>query len=208
MSLRKYIVGQFRHPTGSIGKLAGWIMANRGSNIRRNLFTVDALSINPEDYVLEIGCGPGVALTEVLKKINGGKLVGLDHSKEMIVQSRKSCLPAVSDGTLELWIEQFETCQIEDQYFDKVFCVNVIQFFRDQKEAIEKIYRILARNGAAAVTYMPRTKRPSRLQALEMAEKVRKLMVDVGFLEIEILEYSCTPVPSVTVIGKKLTQPQ
>jgi hypothetical protein len=51
---------QFRRPTGLLGRLAGWIMANRPSNIERNRWTVDLLNVQPSDHVLEIGFGPGL----------------------------------------------------------------------------------------------------------------------------------------------------
>ncbi len=208
MLFNKYIVGQFKHPTGKLGRLAGWIMANRKSNINRNDFTVDKLNIKPDDHVLEIGCGPGIGLGKVIRYIGSGKVVGIDHSIEMIEQAGKRCSIAVSEGKLELWNDRFETCEFGEQFFDKVYCVNVIQFFKDQKSIIEKIYRILTPFGIAAITYMPRTNRPSRKQALEMAETVSKLMNDAGFSDVKILEYDISPVPSVTIIGMKLGQLQ
>ena len=47
MTLRSSIVSQFEHPHGFWGSVAGWIMGNRPSNIRRNLWTLDLLEIGP-----------------------------------------------------------------------------------------------------------------------------------------------------------------
>ena len=58
MSLVTPVYRQFRRPTGLLGRLAGWIMANRPSNIERNRWTVDLLRVQPADHVLEIGFGP------------------------------------------------------------------------------------------------------------------------------------------------------
>ena len=49
MALRETIVGQFKRPHGMLGRLAGWIMASRPSNIRRNLWTVEMLGVRPTD---------------------------------------------------------------------------------------------------------------------------------------------------------------
>lgn len=37
---------QFHKPTGFLGRIAGWILANRPSNIERNRWTVDQLEVH------------------------------------------------------------------------------------------------------------------------------------------------------------------
>jgi len=55
------IVGQFAHPQGRAGRVAGWVMAHRPSNRQRNSWVVWLLDVQPTDRVLEIGFGPGLA---------------------------------------------------------------------------------------------------------------------------------------------------
>ncbi len=43
MSLKQNIVVQFKQPHGLVGQFAGFIMANRPSNIERNKWTLDPL---------------------------------------------------------------------------------------------------------------------------------------------------------------------
>ena len=62
MSLRSRIVSQFKRPSGPLGHLVGWIMQVRGSNRERTLWTVGLLNVEPEDRILELGCGPGVGV--------------------------------------------------------------------------------------------------------------------------------------------------
>lgn len=59
--LVRRIVGQFGHPEGLAGRLAGWFMAHRPSNLRRSAWVVSLLDVQPTDRVLEIGFGPGIA---------------------------------------------------------------------------------------------------------------------------------------------------
>jgi hypothetical protein len=59
------IRGQFRRPTGVPGRIAGGIMAHRASNRRRNAWAVSLLDVQRDDRVLEIGFGPGIAITEL-----------------------------------------------------------------------------------------------------------------------------------------------
>ena len=77
--MRKAIVQQFKRPSGVLGRLAGWIMARR--NLRRNEWVVSLLGIEPNHHVLEIGCGPGVALELAAELATRGRVVGVDHSE-------------------------------------------------------------------------------------------------------------------------------
>jgi len=49
MTLINKVYAQFRRPSGFLGRLAGWIMANRPSNIERNRWTVDLLGASPSN---------------------------------------------------------------------------------------------------------------------------------------------------------------
>ena len=63
--LRRWLVGQFGRPAGFWGHVAGWIMAHRTTNVVRNQWTTELLEINPDDRILEIGFGPGLAIAAV-----------------------------------------------------------------------------------------------------------------------------------------------
>ena len=53
---------QFERPHGAMGALAGFVMSHRPSNRERNRWTVDLIAPERDARVLEIGCGPGLAL--------------------------------------------------------------------------------------------------------------------------------------------------
>ncbi len=202
MSLRKTIVGQFKNPHGYLGRIAGWIMANRRSNRERNVWTVDLLNVQSGDRVIEIGCGPGLALEACLARARDGHVVGLDHSQTMLDQARARNAEANREGRLELRLGSLEDLPVADGSFDKACSANVVQFFPDRAAAFRKIYSVLKPKGVAATTYMPRGTSPSRAKALDMAEEVRRHMEVAGFACIRIEELPMDPVPAVCVIGE------
>ncbi|NNC63994.1 MAG: class I SAM-dependent methyltransferase, partial [Gammaproteobacteria bacterium] len=89
MSLQQELVAQFRQPTGALGRLAGWTMAHRPSNRQRNACTIELLELAPDDDVLEIGYGPGVAIEQASREIVDGRILGFDHSKVMHEQASR-----------------------------------------------------------------------------------------------------------------------
>jgi SAM-dependent methyltransferase len=82
-------LAQFHQPTGAVGHVAGWIMGRRSSNVARNRWAVQLLDVQPADRVIELGCGPGVAIAALATRATRGLVVGVDHSQVMIRQARR-----------------------------------------------------------------------------------------------------------------------
>ena len=202
MSMRQTIVGQFKKPHGFLGSIAGWIMANRQSNRERNQWTVDLLNVRSSDRVIEIGCGPGLALETCLLRAKSGQMVGLDHSQTMLDQARARNAKACQEGRLNLQLGSLDDLPKTIGLFDKAYSVNVVQFFPDQVAAFRKIHSLLKSKSVVATTYMPRTKNPSRADAFNVAEEVKQNMEIAGFTNIRIEELPMGPVPAVCIIGE------
>jgi len=203
MSLRSAIVAQFRQPRGRLGSLAGWIMQTRSSNRQRNQWTVDLLDIRPEDRVLEVGCGPGLALAACAVRASRGRVVGLDHSATMIVQARKRLGRMGVLDRADLVTAGIEAIPGLAGPFDKAYSLNVVQFLPDPAAFYRTVFAALTPGGLAATTYMPRSRKPTRDDALAMAERVRAAMAAAGFTAIRIEELPLEPVPAVCVLGTR-----
>src|SRR5215207_2474 len=80
---------QFGRPTGFWGCAAGLLMAHRSSNRRRNAWAVSLLDVRPEDRVLEIGFGPGLAIRELGRLAAEGYVCGIDHSELMLRRAKR-----------------------------------------------------------------------------------------------------------------------
>src|SRR4029450_1989293 len=91
-------VAQFHHPTGAVGHLAGWIMGRRSSNLARHRWAVQLLEAQPTDRVIELGCGPGVAIAALASRALRGLVVGVGHSQVMIGQARRRNRAAIQAG--------------------------------------------------------------------------------------------------------------
>ena len=103
-------LAQFHHPTGAIGHVAGWIMGRRSSNVARNRWAVQLLDVQPTDRVIELGCGPGVAIAALATRAIRGLVVGVDHSQVMIGQARRRNRAAIQAGRVRLLTPQSSAC--------------------------------------------------------------------------------------------------
>lgn len=199
MSLRKRVVSQFEHPRGLLGRLAGLILAGRGSNLKRNRWTVEQLALRPGEAVLEVGCGPGVALGLCLAQ-SGVRAVGVDHSALMIAQASRRNAGAVKAGRLTLIEGTVETLPAGLGAFDKMFSINVIQFV-DRPAFVARAKALLKPGGLLVTTYQPRHAKATRADALKMADELTELLTRAGFDEVRTLELELKPVPAVCVLA-------
>lgn len=201
MSLRDAIVSQFERPRGILGRVVGWILAGRGTNLQRNRWTVGLLAPAKGDKVLEVGCGPGVAL-ELCLKTEGVSAVGVDHSALMISQAGKRNARAVKAGRLVLVEGTADSVRVDLGPFDKMFSINVIQFV-DQAAFVARAKTLLKPQGVLATSYQPRHANATRADALQVAERLSGLMTAVGFTAIRTEELTLKPVPAVCVLGRR-----
>jgi ubiquinone/menaquinone biosynthesis C-methylase UbiE len=109
---------------------------------------VERLAVQPDDRVLEIGCGHGVAATFVCERLDGGRLTAVDRSPKMIEAARRRNAAYVEAGTAEFLVASLEDMDLGDRRFDKVFAVRVGIFHREPERARALVERWLAPGGA------------------------------------------------------------
>ena len=204
MSLRENIVAQFKQPRGLLGAAAGWIMANRASNKARNRWTVDLLDLRPDDRVLEIGCGPGLALSHCAHTIVTGHIVGIDHSEVMIAQAARRNTHALQRGALDLRVGGLELLHgMQGERFSKVLNINVAQFFADRVEAFRAIGAVMSAGGVIATTHQPRRAGATQADALAMSDKLVAALLAAGFAAPRTELLPLLPVPAICILARR-----
>jgi SAM-dependent methyltransferase len=203
----KFIARQFKKPKGLTGMLIGWVMAHRPSNRRRNAWTVDLLDIAPDDRVLEIGCGPGVAVAAIAARLTTGLVVGIDHSATMTDQASLRNHAAIHDGRA-----RFRTCGLNDLPvmkggFTKVAAINVLHFLNDLDAACAAIVAVMAPGGLLAVTYQPRIRNATHNDAAAFGDHLAVAFSHAGLVGIRMEELALKPTPAICVLGRKPDKP-
>lgn len=170
-----------------LGALAGWIMAHRASNIGRNRWTVELLSLAPGAHVLEIGCGPGVGLGAVLELVPECRVTGLDHSELMIRQAARRHAAALSADRLELWQGTLEGLP-PGEAFDAAFSCNVLQFVTERQALLAEVKTRLRPGGTFATTYQPRGQCASAEEGRAWIGQFAEDLCTEGFRDVEVRE--------------------
>jgi ubiquinone/menaquinone biosynthesis C-methylase UbiE len=114
---------------------------------------VEQLNIRPDDRVLEIGCGHGVAATFVCQRLEGGHLTAVDRSPRMIEAATRRNAEYVAAGKAEFLAASLEELDLGDRRFDKIFAVRVGLFDRDPDRAHALVEPWLAPGGAIFAFY-------------------------------------------------------
>ena len=116
---------------------------------------VEQLDIGPDDRVLEIGCGHGVAATLVCERLEGGHLTAVDRSAKMIQAATRRNAAYIEAGRVRFLVANFEDLDLGDHRFDKIFAIRVGLFHRDPERARSIVERWLAPGGAVFVFFDP-----------------------------------------------------
>jgi ubiquinone/menaquinone biosynthesis C-methylase UbiE len=117
--------------------------------VHRRRLVREALAAAAGERILDVGCGPGVYVSELLEEIGpGGSIVGIDSSPDMLALARRRC---------EGW-PNVEFCEgdaasppAEEETFDGAVCVQVLEYVPDATGALAAIGRVLKRGGRIVV---------------------------------------------------------
>ncbi len=138
------IGGQLRKPTGAWGRLIGGLMAF--ANARANALAIAALRVREGDCLLELGCGPGLALQSLLRMPHRALAVGLDWSEAMLAQASRRNRAALNAGRLALVRGDFSRLPFAGESADAILAVNVA-YFMQSPAAAREAHRVLRRSG-------------------------------------------------------------
>jgi SAM-dependent methyltransferase len=201
--LRQAIVRQFGRPTGLLGRLIGRVMATRPSNRERNRRTIELLEIQPDDRVLELGFGPGLAIEMAATLARRGTVVGIDHSEVMLRQASLRNRAAIAAGRVQLHLAPAEALPPFTEPFDKVMASNVHMFLDDPVAAFGRWFAITRPGGRVAITHQSRKRAATDADTAQGAERIAADLRAAGFTDVRIETLEMKPVNAACVLGRR-----
>lgn len=158
--------------------------------------TVRRLHVEPEDRVLDVGCGTGALLEALSLAAPRAQLAGVDLSGDMLKLARHRLGPAID-------LEQAcaEKLPFGDAAFDVVVSTNVFHFIRHPVAALREMLRVSKPSGRAVITdwcddYLACRVCDMFLRAFSRAhfrtygsKECRELFVEAGFASVYVERY-------------------
>jgi len=120
-------------------------LASRKSTVFKQVGSVDNIKTIK---VLDIGCGIGNYLEELLQR--GCSVTGIDISINMLQLSKARLQKYSSNPPLSL--ADIEKLPFNNNKFDLVFCVGVLEYLKTDEKALSEISRILKPGGRIFLT--------------------------------------------------------
>jgi len=200
------VVGQFGHPRGIGGWLAGRVMAHRSSNKQRTLWVVSLLDVQATDRVLEIGFGPGLAIAELSRRATRGTVYGIDHSEVMLRQATKRNACAIRAQRVKLVQATVEQLPSFGEPLDAVLAVNSLGFWPEPAQRLVELRTVLRPGGRIAVATQPRCPGATRETSAQAAREIENLLHQAGFSQTRVETLGLNP-PVVCVLASAAAGP-
>ncbi len=134
--------------------------------------------LNPDDHVLDIGCGPGAAVRAAATVVTAGKAVGTDRSPAMveIASKRSEHLP-----NAEFAVGAAEDLPFPDDAFTVAWTAHAFHHWEHQEQGLLEAQRVLV-PGGRLIILETRTNGEHGLsldRALDLSRELERL----GFVE-------------------------
>lgn len=134
-------------------------------------WTVECLDLAPTDRVLEIGCGPGHAVSLVAGRLTAGTITAIDRSATMVARARAWNAAALASGRAVVERGTLEALDGPPR-FDVAFAVNVNAFWVSPAPAFAAVRRVLERDGALHLAWEP----PAGRSVRELRERLERIV--------------------------------
>ncbi|WP_020533974.1 class I SAM-dependent methyltransferase [Flexithrix dorotheae] len=151
----KAIAQQLRKPEGEYATAVGNKM-NEGNKII-NLQSIEAMDIQDNDEILEIGMGNGFFVKELFNINKTITYSGCDYSEEMVAEAAKLNDNLIKQNKAEFILANGKELPFNDHLFDKILTINTLYFWEDPENYFNEIKRVLKKDGKLTIGIRPRS---------------------------------------------------
>ena len=140
-------VAQLRFDEGMVDFLE--VVNRRRDIVRRRHLVHEALAAQPGERVLDVGCGPGFYVAELLDAVGTeGWVTGVDSEPAMLAVAAKR---AEGRDNVAFYEAKATALPVPDGMFDAAVSVQVLEYVQDVSAALAEIHRALRPGGRVVV---------------------------------------------------------
>lgn len=139
-------------------------------------WAINHLGIRPNDRLLEIGYGRGVAMAEITPLLIDGHITGLDRSDSAVSSANDRNRTAITAGKATVVQGALADWRGLGRPFDKIFAINVNLFWLEAARELKLIRSLLGPEGRLFLFFEPPS--AGQIPTIEHAIAVRLAAAD------------------------------
>ena len=151
-------------------------------------------NIQPNDVILDIGCGAGCATQQVLELEPAAQVIGIDVSEKMLGAARKN----VGHAGARFVCCDAGVLSLADSSIQKIICYSTFPHLRNHNLALKEFYRVLQPRGRVLIFHNCCSRRLNSYHAkindivafdkLPKAELLANAFHENGFVNVNVVE--------------------
>jgi SAM-dependent methyltransferase len=150
----------------------------------------EALDLQPDDELLDVGCGSGAFLAQQASHVR--RVAGIDLSDIQIDLAHRNLRDRIGAGTAEIVKGDASVLPWPDGSFTAATCMSAFEVFPDPARVLAEVFRVLRPGGRAVLTIgervPPETQTDRRWGALWVwaEDDVEDMVERAGFTDVTI----------------------
>ena len=102
---------------------------------------------NKNIKILDLGCGPGELINELMQKFNNIEVTGIDFSEKMLEISNKR-----NPSVKHIKMDTAELSKLDGKY-DIIVCTHSLPYYKEPKNVFKELHRVLSSDGKILVGF-------------------------------------------------------
>lgn len=138
-------LGNPGNPTGQYGKL---MLADMNEHhLPVTTWGLSHWTVNPNDTILDIGCGGGRTIHTLSQNVTSGKVYGVDYSETALECAAEYNAAEIAANKVKVINASVECLPFSDQTFDKIVTVESFYFWPSPVDNLREVRRVLKIGG-------------------------------------------------------------
>jgi len=164
-----------------------WYAKQYGDHISNDL-TIKNIELNPNDILLDIGCGTGTAVKIASRICHKGKIYGIDPIETMINIAIKN---QDKPSNIEFILGSAENIPLDNKSVNKVIAINSIHHWKDYNKGLLEVNRVLKSEGLFFISsdIVNNDDCGHGSGPLQTNKKIMKELKNAGFIDITLQDY-------------------
>ena len=207
MGIVKKIFNQVRKPEGLLGKMM--VRGMNSGHARLSNWGLRHLPKDEPDEILEIGCGGGRNVGELLKKYPSSKVTAIDYSSVSVDKSTKYNKKAIARGRCVVQLGDVSALELPKENYALATAFETIYFWPGLERCFAEVFRVLKDGGVFMIVNESDGTDSASLKFEKIvdgmkcytAEEIETALRHAGFQEIESYHHQSNP--WIAVLAKK-----